>query len=223
MSTAVTTNNTNAKDRRSFAVYRSDAEGSRGDLISNAHSRQWNKVAKKWAFKGGLPQEASDTWVRVELKTPGRGQNPARAYHLNREWVTPTANYIKQAQSRNYKNIDVMSKVTIVDKPLVLISNKRKSRAKASDTVEKRTSAPEADEVVDATEKKVRDRSKSPVVKSKKTSRKTAQKKTSKSKKTNAAAKPKKATAPRKPRAKKTAEPTPMEIDEPTSAPTAEE
>lgn len=123
----------NKPEKRSFAVYRSNAGGDRGELIVNAHGRQWNKVAKKWAFHN-LSGNTKKAWVRVELRKPGRGENPAKLYHLSRDFVPASDSYRAIAQARGYKNVDRMPMVSIEGKAETLVANKRKAAAKRSKT-----------------------------------------------------------------------------------------
>jgi len=133
----------NKPEKRSFAVYRSSAGGERGELIVNAHGRQWNKVAKKWAFHN-LPGNTKKAWVRVELRKPGRGENPAKLYHLSRDFVPASESYRAIAQARGYKNVDRMPMVTIEGKAETLVANTRKApkRSSKSKTPKKKSTTP---------------------------------------------------------------------------------
>lgn len=117
-------------EKRSWSVYGSDAEGSRGELIAHAKSKSWSNVAKKWGFRK-LDRGDKSTWTRVELRLPGRGEKPAKLYNLKREMTTPNEGYLAIAESRGYKSLELMPKISIVGKPKVLVSNKRKPAAVA--------------------------------------------------------------------------------------------
>jgi hypothetical protein len=128
-----TSTNSPSKDKRSFAVFRSTAEGVRGEHISNAHSRQWNKVAKKFAFKNAPADADETTWVMVVLRQAGPGKNkPCKLYQLKREMKPATPSYQKIAIARKYKNVDTMPVVSIVGKAKTLVTNKRKTVKKAA-------------------------------------------------------------------------------------------
>jgi len=179
------------KEKRSFAVYRSDRDGGKGELISRAKSTQWNKVAKKWGFHG-LPAGTKNTWVRVELRTPGRGENPSKLYHLQREMVEATESYKQIATARGYKNQDMMPMVRIIDKATTLVPNKRKPAAKrASKSKSRSASAGKRSK----SKSHSRSRSKSPAKK-----KKAAPKKKSSTPKKRSSTPKKKSTTPKKKR-----------------------
>lgn len=125
--TAVANSN---KDKRSFAVFRSDAEGTKGSLISNAKSKQWNKVAKKFAFKNAGEDVGETTWVLVELRAAGRGKKPTKLYQLKREMRAATPSYKAIAEARKYKNVDMMPWVSIIGKAKTVVPNKRRVSSK---------------------------------------------------------------------------------------------
>jgi len=182
------------KEKRSFAVYRSDRDGGKGELISRAKSTQWNKVAKKWGFHS-LPAGTKNTWVRVELRTPGRGENPAKLYHLQREMVEATESYKQIATARGYKNQDMMPMVRILEKATTLVPNKRKPAAKrASKSKSRSTSAGKR------SKSKSKSRSKSPAKKKAAPKKKSAtpKKKSTTPKKKRSGTPKKKSTTPKK-------------------------